>query len=267
MSNISNLTNLIAIRGIALAEIGRIEEGINVLKYGIEVCENFGAFLRLGVIYNSVGYCYGEIYQSDKAWPYNKRSETIARKLMKENPMGIRQFAEIAAQANVNLMENLFDQGKPEEAWKIMEALEEESKSTDFNMFRHQWESRMKYLACRILIKQGQYDHAETLVQDYLKKVQKQHLKKREGGFLRLWGDIHAIRKDYDKAIDCINEAIKILEYVGNPHQLWLAYSSLAYVYEKTERIGEANENWNMAVKFIEKNANNLTEIQPMKKQ
>ncbi len=128
-SNIFTLTNMIAIRGIALAEIGRVEEGINLLKYGIEICENFGAFLRLGVIYNNVGYCYGEIYQPDKAWPYNKRSETIARNLIKKNPMGVRQFSEIKAQSKVNLMENLFDQGKIDEAWEMMKDLEEESKT------------------------------------------------------------------------------------------------------------------------------------------
>ncbi len=120
----------------------------------------------------------------------------------------------------------------------------------------------MKYLASQMFFRQGQYDKAENLIQQNIKKAQIQHLKKREGGFLRLWGEIHLFHNNYDRAIECVNEAIKILDYVGNPHQLWIAYSSLAYVYEKMGRTGESHENWNRAINIVEKYADNLKENQ-----
>ena len=102
-------------RGTALAEMGRVQEAITLLKEGIEICEKFGASFRLGVLYNCLGYCYGEICQPVNAWKMNLKSEKIARRQMADSPMGRRGYAEMHAMATVNLMENLLDQGKTDE--------------------------------------------------------------------------------------------------------------------------------------------------------
>ncbi|MDH3878684.1 MAG: AAA family ATPase, partial [Desulfobacterales bacterium] len=67
MFNMTGLSFAIFIRGIALAETGRIEEGIALLKDGIDVCEKFGVAMRLASLYNSLGYCYGEIHNIERA--------------------------------------------------------------------------------------------------------------------------------------------------------------------------------------------------------
>ena len=158
------LSMAISNQGTALAEIGRIEDGIAVLQDGIELAEKLGNYFRLGAFYNCLGYCYGEINQPKRAWDFNLKSEQIARKQVKEYPMGRRQFAEIAAQAHVNLMENLFDQGKVDEAWSWVKSFRDEIKSEDYDMFRDQWLSRMNYLTSQILLRRNDIEKAEAMI-------------------------------------------------------------------------------------------------------
>ena len=115
MFNLSRLSANIFIRGLSLAEVGRIEEAIVRLKYGIDLCEKLGGALHLGRLYNTLGYCYGEIHHPEEAWKWNVKGEGIARKLLEQYRVRSPIAGEIVAQAGVNLMENLFDQGKTEE--------------------------------------------------------------------------------------------------------------------------------------------------------
>ena len=88
--------------------------------------------MHLGRLYNTLGYCYSEIHHPEEAWQWNMKSEGIARKLMEQYPMGRQMSAEIVINANVNLMENLFDQGSKEEAWDRIKSFEEEAKILDY---------------------------------------------------------------------------------------------------------------------------------------
>ena len=88
MFNLNQLSGLIFIRGLSLAEIGRIEDAFAALKHGIDLCEKFGGAVHLGRLYNTLGYCYSEIHHPEEAWKWNLKSEGIARKLMEQYPMG-----------------------------------------------------------------------------------------------------------------------------------------------------------------------------------
>jgi class 3 adenylate cyclase/tetratricopeptide (TPR) repeat protein len=260
MFNVSALTYIISFRGLALAEVGRIEEAMSILNYGIDVCEKFGVSIRLGCLYNSLGYCYGEIYQTDRALYFNCKGEEIARALMEKYPMGRRQYSEMAAQSSVNLMENFFDQGNLDKAWILINSLAEETKSEDFDMFRHQWESRMNCLAAQILLQRNELGKAESIIQENLQKTQRKQMKKREGCFLRLLGELQVKRNEFENGLNNLNEAIQILKKVANPRQLWQAYSSLASTHHKQGRCSEARENWRAAAEVIHGVANLLSD-------
>ena len=147
MFSLNQLSGLIFIRGLSLAEIGRIEEAVAALERGIDLCEKFGGAVHLGRLYNTLGYCFNEVHHPKEALKWNLKSEEIARKLMEQYPMGGPIAAEIVAQANVNLMENLFDQGRTEEVWTRMKSFEEESKSSDYYRSRDRWKARLDCLA------------------------------------------------------------------------------------------------------------------------
>jgi class 3 adenylate cyclase/tetratricopeptide (TPR) repeat protein len=252
------LMNVILVRGNALAEIGRIEDSISILTDGVDIFEKFGAFFRLASFHNSLGYCYGEIHQHQHAWKLNLRSEGISRRQMEQYPLGRHLYAELAAQASVNLMENLFDQGKLDAAWDRMESFKEESRSKDYDLMRYRWETRMNYLAARILLFRNEHAQAEAYIQEGIKTARIQNAKKRKGCFLRLLGEIQFGRDEMDNAINSISEGILVLKEVGNPRQLWEAHSSLATGLGKLGRTSEAREHWGAAAKIIQDTANGI---------
>jgi tetratricopeptide (TPR) repeat protein len=256
------LMYLTLVRGNALAEIGRIEESISILRNGTDIFEKFGAFFRMASFHNSLGYCYGEIHQHQHAWKLNLRSEEIARRQMEEYPLGSHLYAELTAQASVNLMENLFDQGKVDAAWDRMESFKEESRSNDYDMLRYRWETRMNYLAAQIHLFRNELDKADALIQEGIETARTLNAKKREGGFLRLFGETQARRNEAENAIANLGEAIAILREVGNPRQLWQAHASLASAYNKQGRHREEREHWGAAAEVIQSTANGLSDRQ-----
>ena len=84
-------------------------------------------------------------------------------------------------------------------------------------------------------------------------------MKKIEGRFLRLLGEVQMKRNESDNAIRSLSEAILMLKEVGNPRQLWQAHASLATVYGKLGRGAEAREQWGAAAEAIHKTANGLS--------
>ena len=257
--NLTQLSGLIFRRGLSLAEIGRIEEAVAALKHGIDLCEKFGGGQYSGRFYNTLGYCYGEIHNPEEAWKWNVKSEGIARKLMEQYPMGRPMAAEIVANAKVNVMENLFDQRNVEEVWDRITSFEEESKSADYNEGRQRWEARLDFLASLILLERENVDQAGVRITKNLESSRRTHMKKIEGRFLRLLGEVQMKRNESDNAIRSLSEAILMLKEVGNPRQLWQAHASLATVYGKLGRGAEAREQWGAAAEAIHKTANGLS--------
>ncbi len=85
-------------------------------------------------------------------------------------------------------------------------------------------------------------------------------MKKIEGRFLRLLGEVQMKHNEPDNSIRSLSEAILMLKEVGNPRQLWQAHASLASVYGKLGRGAEAREQWGAAADAIHKMTNGLSE-------
>ncbi len=249
-------------RGIALAEIGRIEEAMGIVQYGIQTCESLGVTVHLDRLYNCLGYCFMEIQQVEKARGLNSRSRELGRELMEKYPSGHQISAEVVAHATVNLMENLFDLGDPDAAWELMKSFEQESRSDDYTRSRDRWGSRKDALAATILLDRDDAAQAELIVLRNLGTAKREHVKKFEGRFLRLLGEIQARRGEFDQALASLGEAIRILSEVGNPRQLWQAHGSLASSYERMGRSSEAREQWGAAADIIRKVGSGLTDRQ-----
>jgi tetratricopeptide (TPR) repeat protein len=260
MFNMTGMSYVVFTRGVALAETGRIEEGIALLKDGIAVCEKFGVSIRLACLYNCLGYCYGEVHNIERASALNQIGEKIARSLLIKYPMGRYEYAEMLAQSRINLMENYFDQGNLNEAWNGIQSFRVEAKGDDFKRFRHQWESRLNYLAAQILLIRNDTAQADTIIQETVKLTKDKLLKKRQGCFFRLAGELLLKQNEFENALNYLRESVHILEEVGNPRQLWQAYASLAAAFENALRPGEARENWGLAVDLINKTADRLSD-------
>jgi class 3 adenylate cyclase/tetratricopeptide (TPR) repeat protein len=252
----------IYIRGVALAEFGRIEEAMGILQNGIQSCESLGVKVHLGRLYNCLGYCFMEIQQIEKAKALNSQSRELGRGLMEGYPLGRQIAAEIVAHAEVNLMENLFDLGDPDGAWQMVKSFEQESRDDDYTRSRDRWGSRLDALAATILLDRDEAAQAEPIVLRNLDTAKIGHVKKYEGRFLRLLGEVQMRRGEFDQARNSLGEAIRILGKVGNPRQLWQAHGSLASAYERLGRGSEAREQWGAAADIIWKVDSGLADRQ-----
>jgi tetratricopeptide (TPR) repeat protein len=87
-------------------------------------------------------------------------------------------------------------------------------------------------------------------------------MRKREGSFLRLMGEVRIRRNEFDKANENFGEAIGILKELGNPRQLWQVHASLAEAYSKLGRFSEEQEQWGAAAEIILNTANDLSDRQ-----
>lgn len=256
------LSEVIFNRSVSLAEVGLIEEGMALLQNGIDMCEKLGISNRIATLYNALGYCYSEIHQHQSAWSLNLRSDELARHLMMQYPVGRPQHAEVAGHARVNLMENLFAQGKVDQAWSRLESLKADLEHSDYAMISNRWESRMNYLAAQIHLGRNDLGRAETLIRNCLQKEEERHTKKREGGFLRLLGEVQTRRGETDNALENFRKSILVLKEVGNPRQLWQAHASYAKTLSRLGRISEAREQWGAASVLIRNAADRLADRQ-----
>jgi len=99
-----------------------------------------------------------------------------------------------------------------------------------------------------------------TSMSENLDKVRKDLMRKREGGFLRLLGEVQTKRNKNDSAMTTLNEAIQILKEVENPRQLWQAHASLGVIFSNLNRTSEANKQWGAASDIIQNTAEGLSD-------
>ena len=260
MSNISIFAIMCTHRGMALAEMGRVEDAMGMLRHAVDQFEKYGVYYYLGPLNNCLGYCYGEIYQTKLARKCNLESEEIERRLLKIHPIGRREWAHELGHTLTSLVENLLDEGDLDGAWEGIKAIQQEAKSEAFFFNRYQWESRMNYLAAQVLLQRNEIDQAETIIQENLEKVRKDLMRKREGSFLRVLGEVQMRRNAHENAIETLNEAIHIFKEVENPRQLWQAHASLGSVFDGIKKFGESSEQWGAAAEIIQNTANGLSD-------
>jgi tetratricopeptide (TPR) repeat protein len=166
--------------------------------------------------------------------------------------------SEIQAMTETNLIENKFEMGKTNQAWKDLTCFEEEIANPNYDYMRDRWSTRMMDLKGVIMLKKGDLDGAEKIVRQSFKVATKRHYKKYIGRAERLSGQILAERGAYDLAEANLKEALLKLEEVGNPKQLWITHTALAKLYEKMNRPDLEREQWQTAASVVKSTADDL---------
>ena len=118
----------------------------------------------------------------------------------------------------------------------------------------------MNYLVSRMLVERNDLNAAESLISKNLEIVRRERLKKREGSFLRVLGEVVLRRGETDAARSRFEEAIEILKAVGNPRKLWEAHASLASAFDHMGRHSEARDQWCAAAEVLNRLAKNLSD-------
>jgi tetratricopeptide (TPR) repeat protein len=241
----------------SLTELGRYKEAIRYLEQGLDIAEKNSLHYFIFRYYNTLGWTYSELYSFKNAVSLNNKAlENLIG--MKKIPAMAYIVSEIRAMTEVNLMENKFEMGKTNEAWKDLTSFEEEIESPDYIFMRDRWGTRMKDLKGIMLLNRGDLNGAEETVRQVLEVATKRLYKKYIGRAERLSGQILAERGAYDLAEAKLKDGLSKLEEVGNPKQLWLTHIALARLYEKMNRPDLEREQWQTAASVIISTADDL---------
>jgi class 3 adenylate cyclase/tetratricopeptide (TPR) repeat protein len=242
-----------------LTELGRYKEAIRHLNQGTDIAEKNSLYYFICRYYNTLGWTYSEIYNLQQSFRFNNQAlENIVA--LKKRPAMYYIASEIRAMTEVNLMENKFEMGKIDDAWKDLTRLEEEIVSSDFDLARDRWSTRMKDLKGIILLRRGDLEGAEALAQQCLHVATKQHYKKYIGRAQRLFGHILIEKGAHDLAEAKLMDALSKLKEVGNPKQLWITHSTLARLYNRMKKPDLERKHWRQAAALIESTASGLQE-------
>lgn len=112
----------------------------------------------------------------------------------------------------------------------------------------------------QVLLRKNDIHGAGELISESLKRATNLGLKKREGCFLRLLGEVQTRKNDLEPATKNIHEAIRVLKDVGNPRKIWEAHAALAVAYDKLGRHADARKHLRVAAEAIEKQAMGLSD-------
>lgn len=243
--------------GWALTDLGKYTEAIKFQKHWIEIFKQNSNFFVLGRTTNGLGWTHSEIYDLESAVQFNELALENVNTLRK-SPASVYAASEQQAHAEVNLMENRFEMGKPNDAWQHITRFEGISDHPDYDMVRERWTNRMKLLKGEILLCKGDLTEAERLARECLDPATKRSLKKYIGKSERLLGRILTERKTFDPAEQNLKSALNRLEEVGNPKQLWLTRTALARLYRKMKRLDLEREQWQAASAIVQTTAEDL---------
>ena len=166
------------------------------------------------------------------------------------------------SQAEVNLMENKFEMGDFDEAWKHIEKYEKKSTHPDYVLYRDRWLNRMNLLKGKILCDRGEIDKAEQIAHYCLEIGIQNKWLKYVGRAERLFGEVLTRKKAIERAEDRLKSALEKFEEVGNPKQLWITHTAMAKLYEKMKRPDLERDQWQAANAVVESTADGLDDEQ-----
>jgi tetratricopeptide (TPR) repeat protein len=198
-----------------------------------------------------------EIYNSDKALSMTRRSLEEGATFQK-TPGTVYSASEIQAQTEVDLIQNMFETGKMEEAWDAIIRLEKAEADPDYVYFRDRWLLRLKLMKGSVLVDRGDLEGAKAIGQQCLALAKRRGYKKYEGRAVRLLGQTLTAEGAYDRAEEHLRAALTQLEEVGNPKQLWITHSAIARLYSKMNRPDLEREQWQAAKAIVESTADGL---------
>jgi tetratricopeptide (TPR) repeat protein len=116
----------------------------------------------------------------------------------------------------------------------------------------------MKDLKGTILLRTGDLDGAEKLAREFLDNATRYKQRKYIGRAERLLGRILTERGAYNRAESKLKAALANLEKVGNPKQIWITHTALAWLYEKMNRPDLEREQWQTAASVVKSTADDL---------
>lgn len=244
---------------LAIGELGRYQEAIDLLLEGREYGINADSLYGVLKINNTLGWAYGEVFDFDRAIEYNQMSIVSTDEVVGANTSTL---SEVASFARLNLGDVHLATGQLDLAKEQFEAAAANLSNDDFLLARTRWKPRCLMGLGELSLMLGDVERAEALVAevDAHGFTDGFPFKKHQLRAARLRAGIHAARGRADAAVEVLEDALGKARSLDNPTQLWKLELALG------DRLAEAGQKERAGVSYlharqvVESLANGLTD-------
>jgi tetratricopeptide (TPR) repeat protein len=245
--------------GVALTEIGRIQEAIQVLTEARDFGTRADSLYGVIKLDNALGFTFHQICNYDSAIEYNMAAVAITQKLV--GP-GTATLSEVDSMARINLAENYLMTGNLEKAREHLELVYKNSEKPDYWLARPRWKPRCLLTFAEFWLQSGQIEKAESFVcqLDEHGFVEKFPYKKYQIRAGRLKGNILSESGKFEEAQDEFERALNLALQMGNPTQLWMTQKALGDLLIKFGRRRQADSQFRRAFEVVDDVATGLTD-------
>lgn len=221
----------------AMELIGRgdYQEAFDVLRQNLMTCERVGEVQARTRMMNTLGYCYGELENHDRALEWNSESVAYAGR------PNIVNSGELETFSRLNLAESLVALGRLDEAEEHFNVLEERSRNPrPEDMWMHWRWSQHLFAGCsEMWLARDDGERALAYAMRCLALAEPSDSKKYIVKARRLKSQVKLMQGRPNDAARELETALAVAREIGNPPQLW---KTLRVQSEVSEALGNWEE-------------------------
>ncbi len=238
------------VSSMVLAGNGDYNEAISTGQKCLQLARDCGSWSTVSMVLNTLGWIYHDLSDIELAVRYNNEAIENAGEHGKSRASGA------VPMSLLNLgMDYLYknDYEKTEKYFKEV--------INQYQQHRLGWwriETRMLLGRGEISLAKGDYTQALKFAEDSLTISKKADAKKYIAKGLKLKAEILSITGNAKKAIGLMQNALKLVQELGNPPLLWQTHYSLGALLEEHGKQQEANKHYAEAILLIEETASKL---------
>jgi tetratricopeptide (TPR) repeat protein len=211
------------VRGMSLFNQGRLSDGLNDLREGMQLAELNNERYWLSRFPNTLGWAYQELQEVETALQLNREGTQVAH----EN-----RYGKPEANSHVNLAHLYLDVGESQNALKHLHEAERIFEADVW--FRWRYNIRLKAEMARYWMRQGDTRKAAALAAESLALAEPRNARKHMAWAHKLLGDIAVVEERFADGRREYETALSVLRYHRCPTIEWkilLAAAGMASAY------------------------------------
>ncbi len=215
---------------------GEYSSAARLLREDLELAERLGDRAHRTRLLNTLGWCYAEAGDHERAEDYNRRSVEIASEML---DLGLVSGApELLGNAAVNLAVNQLAGGRISEAEDVVGPVQAGMQDDRDPWMRWRYGLHLRDVEARLALANGDAERALALAKDELERSKGLLGKKIHARARELYGRVLVVLERPDEAASELTEALRLGEAIGYPPVQWRSLAALAAL---DRRGGDAN--------------------------
>jgi tetratricopeptide (TPR) repeat protein len=192
---------------------------LSLLREAYEFCDRIGDRAWRSRLLNTLGWLYAEVGDDERARDYNERAAAVALDL--GDP-------EILSNANINLAANHLSLGKPDEALRYLEPIEDTLAKPGDKWMRWRYSLHALDVRARYQMHRRQPDEALATLTEELEGARSRRAPKLEARALVHQASALLALERRDEAEAALLQALEVAQRIGYRHGCWESHFLLA---------------------------------------